>query len=427
MRIVVFAYACEPGTGSEPGTGWVWARILARLGETWVITRANNRGVIEDALPDLPERERLHFVYVDLPAWARFWKRKQRGLRPYYLLWQTAAVRKARALDRTARFDVAWHVTFGNAWLGSLAPLTGLPFAYGPVGGGVGPPWKLMPIFGLRGALYEILRAGARSGGRYLNPFARLAWGHARLILVENEETRDWLPARHREKASIFPNTVIGDMPASRPRSAGPPTALFVGRLVPWKGAALALEAIASLTEWRLLICGTGRDEARLRRLASRRGLGARVEFLGTLAREEVFRIMQEEADVLAFPSLHDEGGYVVAEALACGLPVVCLDRGGPPAIGGEAASVVRTAEGVRGVVANLARVLAKKAFADRITIQFRADELLLENRVDRLRDLVSMAGFSPDTTSTTDRKCFNAARSAGEDAPVLQQGSAIR
>ena len=43
MRVLVFAYACEPDQGSEPGAGWIWSRMLARIGEVWVITRENNR------------------------------------------------------------------------------------------------------------------------------------------------------------------------------------------------------------------------------------------------------------------------------------------------------------------------------------------------------------------------------------------------
>jgi hypothetical protein len=46
MRILAFAYACEPGRGSEPGAGWSWARMLAGIGETWVVTRANNRPAV---------------------------------------------------------------------------------------------------------------------------------------------------------------------------------------------------------------------------------------------------------------------------------------------------------------------------------------------------------------------------------------------
>ena len=122
--------------------------------------------------------------------------------------------------------------------------------------------------------------------------------------------------------------------PRSPRGSAGPPVALFAGRLLPWKGIPLALRAMAELPEWRLVIIGSGPDERRLRRFARRLGLEGRVEFRGWRSRQEVLRAMREEADVFLFPSLHDEAPFVVAEALASGLPVVCLDHGGPAAIG---------------------------------------------------------------------------------------------
>jgi glycosyltransferase involved in cell wall biosynthesis len=54
---------------------------------------------------------------------------------------------------------------------------------------------------------------------------------------------------------------------------------------------------------------------------------------------------MAEEADLLLFPSLHDEGPMVVAEALTVGLPVVCLDRGGATGFGGTAVRAGRVQE----------------------------------------------------------------------------------
>ena len=86
MKILAFAYACEPQKGSEPGAGWGWARLLARLGDTWIITRANNKEAIEAELSSTPEAGSLHFVYVDLSERARSWKRGQRGIRLYYML-----------------------------------------------------------------------------------------------------------------------------------------------------------------------------------------------------------------------------------------------------------------------------------------------------------------------------------------------------
>ena len=82
MRIVAFAYACEPARGSEPGAGWAWARMLARMGETWVITRRDYQDSIQAALSSIPERENLHFVYAELPErFRRLATRPQRTAR----------------------------------------------------------------------------------------------------------------------------------------------------------------------------------------------------------------------------------------------------------------------------------------------------------------------------------------------------------
>src|SRR6266511_2099308 len=125
VKILALAYACEPTKGSEPGAGWMWSRLLARLGETTVITRSNNRVLIESVLPSTPEAAHLSFEYVDLPRWARLWKRGQRGVRLYYVLWQLAALRRARRLQRAERFDLVWHLTLSNYWLGSVGGLVG--------------------------------------------------------------------------------------------------------------------------------------------------------------------------------------------------------------------------------------------------------------------------------------------------------------
>jgi glycosyltransferase involved in cell wall biosynthesis len=396
-RIVAFDYACEPGEGSEPGAGWAWARILALLGPTWVVTRANNRRPIERALPATPERDRLHFVYVDLPAWARFWKKGQRGIRLYYLLWQVAALRAARRLHREVGFTLTWHVTFANAWFGSLAPLIGPPFVYGPVGGGVSmPPLGLVRMLGGRAVRFELARAAARGLGRYVNPLARLAWAQARLVLVQNPETAAWLPRRHATKTHVFPNPVL-DTTLERERvAADPPTALFAGRLIGWKGAALAVKAIASTREWRLLVCGAGRDERQIVALADRLGLDGRVQFLGSKPREDVLRLMQGAADVLLFPSLREEAGWVVVEALASGLPVVCLDRGGPRVLAGAAARAAPVAADPDATASSLARLLTGSLPTEE-QVRERARHFSTAGTVARLRELLATAGLGGD------------------------------
>jgi glycosyltransferase involved in cell wall biosynthesis len=391
LRIVAFAYACEPDKGSEPGAGWVWAQMLTSLGQVWVVTRANNRPAIEAALPGLDSGDKLHFVYVDLPRWARFWKRGQRGVRLYYLLWQIAALVRARRLHRRERFDLTWHLTLANAWLGSTAALVGPEFVYGPVGGGVGTSWRLLPTLGGRGIAYEVIRAWVRFGGRYLNPLARLAWMRSRLILAQNGDLESWLPARHRSKVRVFPNAVLGGSPLPSAEERSPSkVAVFAGRLLPWKGVAIGIRAIVGLPDWRLVVCGSGRDERRLRRLAKRLGVGERVEFRGWLTRERLHDIMCSEADAFLFPSLHDEAGWVVVEALAAGLPVICLGIGGPPALIGQRGRVVSAEGDQTTVVRQVAEALnAAVTPAARQAARERSIAFLRGSVETRLRDLV--------------------------------------
>lgn len=386
MNILVFAYACEPGRGSEPGAGWDWVRLLAGFADTCVITRANNAGVIEQALPETPERDRLSFEYIDLPRWTRFWKRGQRGVRAYYLLWQFAALAVARRLQKRRRFDVVWHLTLANLWMGSVAPLARGRFVLGPAGGGAATPVGFLPSLGVRGAAYEVTRAIATSAGRYLNPLARLAWRRADLILVQNPESLAWLPPPYRGKAVVFPNALIPPVPqTARPsvtREHG--TLLYAGRLLPFKGVALAVEATAHLPRWRLVICGDGPDRDRLRRLADRLGVLDRVEFRGWVTQEELGRTMRDEADVFVFPSLHDQAPLVVAEAAAVGLPVVSLDRGGAPLLGAHSVPTRSHTETVAAIAQAVeeARSSAPAAVSDRDEQRDRLRALLVERRL---------------------------------------------
>jgi glycosyltransferase involved in cell wall biosynthesis len=360
-RILLIAYACEPETGSESGAGWIWSRMLATFAEVSVVTRENNRDAIEAHLADVPERSRLKFVYVDLPPKARFWKRGGRGARLYYMLWQRRVVRTARRLHADRPFDLVWHLTMSTVWLGSLGPGIGRPFVFGPVGGGVRTPWSLASTLGARGMLHDVARAATTTAARVANPVARTAWRSADLILVQNPETRDWLPRDVRARVEVFPHVVLDEAAFSiaaeqREREAVEERlALFAGRLLPYKGGALAIRAVANLPGWRLIVCGAGPDLDRLRRIAARRGVSDRVEFRGSVPRPKLLELM-ERADVFLFPSLHDEGGWVVAEAIARRLPVVCLDRGGPALLAGSGVTVSTPARTARALATAVER-----------------------------------------------------------------------
>ena len=65
MRVLLSAFQCAPGLGSEPGTGWHWATTLPRLGhEVTVLTSSTQRELILSAGPQSAD-----FRFVDDP-WA---------------------------------------------------------------------------------------------------------------------------------------------------------------------------------------------------------------------------------------------------------------------------------------------------------------------------------------------------------------------
>src|ERR1017187_6809913 len=80
LRILLSAYACGPGEGSEPGMGWHWALEIARLGhEVCILTRENNLPSIERAL-GLHGDLRIQVAGYDIPRWMRWWKKGGRGV-----------------------------------------------------------------------------------------------------------------------------------------------------------------------------------------------------------------------------------------------------------------------------------------------------------------------------------------------------------
>ncbi len=337
LKVLISAYACEPGIGSEPGVGWNQVLQMARFHRVWVVTRANNRKAIEEGLRAHPAPN-VSWVFHDLPPALAFWKRGQRGIHLYYSLWQLGAWLVCRRLHRRVRFDLAHHVTFANYWLPSFLPLLRLPFLWGPVGGGESTPGPFLALYDLRGRIYEASREAARRLAEH-DPAVRLTARRAALALATTEETARRLRRLGCREVRVVPEAgmsgedlrALGALPY--PPEGAPFRMVSVGRLLHWKGFSLGLLACARLRErhprseyW---LIGDGPQRAALETLARRLGIGDRVRFLGRLPRAEVLGRLRD-CDVLIHPSLHDSGGWVCLEAMAAGRPVICLDVGGP-------------------------------------------------------------------------------------------------
>ena len=113
IRVLISAYACEPNKGSEPGVGWNWALQMAKMDEVYVITRSNNRKVIETFLQKHPV-EHLHFYYHDCATWKRKMKKLPNGIFVYYKMWQKEILPIARKIVEDEKIDIVHHITFNE-------------------------------------------------------------------------------------------------------------------------------------------------------------------------------------------------------------------------------------------------------------------------------------------------------------------------
>jgi len=334
LKVLISAYACEPEKGSEPGVGWNCVKQIAKFAEVWVITRKNNRAVIEEELKKNPEQN-LHFVYVDLPNWMRFWKRGQRGVHLYYLLWQFAAYFKVRRLVKEIKFDIAHHITFVNDWLPSFLAFLPIPFVWGPIGSNKPMPIKFMPH--KKAVILEILRVTTQCIFRLFDPLFYLTLFRAKVIIMISKNVEKRSPFNFLFKDNISYQSangidVNGSQFVSRDKKENIVNVISVGRLIYFKGFYLSLIAFSKLLKKRnsikLYVIGDGMDREFLNNLAQRMKINEYITFLGNIDRGAVLEKMRE-SDIFLFPSF-EGGGMVVLEAMACGLPVVCLDYGGP-------------------------------------------------------------------------------------------------
>jgi D-inositol-3-phosphate glycosyltransferase len=111
---------------------------------------------------------------------------------------------------------------------------------------------------------------------------------------------------------------------------------LQVGRLVPRKGAAVSIAALARMPDAELVIVGgppadrldADPEVLRLRAIAAEAGVGDRVRFTGGVPCEDVPALLRG-ADVVLCPADYEPFGIVPLEAMGCGTPVVATAVGG--------------------------------------------------------------------------------------------------
>jgi glycosyltransferase involved in cell wall biosynthesis len=336
LRILISAYACEPCLGSEQGVGWNFVQQIASSNEVWAITRFANAKTIEPYIKQ-NEGPRVNWVYFDLPWWVPFSKRSDKLEFIYYYLWQVAILFVARRLHRQEHFELAHHVTFGTYWIPSFISLLPIPFIWGPVGGGEAAPSSFLSTFSFRGKVYEYIRYIIHWFGEK-DPFVLLTARKSRAILATSIETKVRIDKLASDKCIVISQVSVTDaefsmLSVTPLKQERPFRIISAGGLIHRKAYHLGLEAFAMFQlhnrDSEYWLFGDGPEKRYLSSLCQKLEIEKNVKFFGKVPRNEVLQNLVH-GDVFLHPCLHESGGYVIAEALAAGRPVICLDLGGP-------------------------------------------------------------------------------------------------
>ena len=345
IKVLLIAEAANPEWVSVPLVGWSHAKALRSLFDVHLVTQVRNR----DAIRAAGLEEGRDFTAIDSELVARPLHKLSNLIRrgagvgfttgtalqfPSYCYFEHLVWKAFSTRIREKEFDIVHRITPLSPTLPSLiakkCAKAAVPFVWGPINGGA--PWPKE---------FDAVRRKEREwlsyvrGAYKLLPGYRSTRRYASAILVGSQDTLEQMPQNYHEKCVYLPENAI--WPECFSRQVEPPTdtpirVAFVGRLVPYKGADMLIEAAAQLIKdgkITLDVMGDGPEMPRLREMVTRLDVANGVRLRGWIQHEEL-QTHLVQCHVFGFPSVREFGGGVVLEAMALGLVPIVVDYAGP-------------------------------------------------------------------------------------------------
>ena len=340
MKILVIAIAFDSHGASESSVGWKAVQALCVNHQVHVLCHARNRDTLSAvASSDFPDNLTISYVGEVRPYHPNMFIAKLHSWTEYGK-WLDDALCIARDLLKHEAYDLVHHVTYATWRVGSPFWQLGLPFVWGPVGGGGRMPWRLFSILQWKTAFFEAARNIAQELGK-LTPSVRKCVQNSTAVVATDSETRRLLERTARRPLKtvyVTPVTYFSD--AERRRFA-PENKDFSGHLrlvagggiIGSKGYMVAFMALREARRKGLQftydIAGYGQEKPFLVAQVRKLGLADVVTFHDFLSGEDYRRFLQN-AHIFLLPTFREAFCITLAEAMVAGAVPIVADASAP-------------------------------------------------------------------------------------------------
>lgn len=344
LKILINAYACSPGMGSEPGMAWNWVSNLAKFCELHIITEGEFREKIEEVVPTLEQGKNMHFYYNPVSEEIRkmCWNQGDWRFYKYYREWQWKTYLMAKEICSSEHIDVLHQLNMigfrepGYLW--KLSKESDVPFVWGPIGGLKQFPLAYLHGAGLKMKLFNRLKNILNVWQFKHEKRVDEALKTARLLVSSIPDSYRAIKKYKGLESIVIPETgcfLSEDIPTDR-FDEKELHVMWVGKFDFRKQLPLALRAIAIANNPNIVldIYGGGSDEqiASAKRVADLLGIIEKVVWHGNQPNDVVMNAMHK-AQVFLFTSVSEDTSTVVLEAVSNRLPVLCFDACGMAAV----------------------------------------------------------------------------------------------
>lgn len=343
MKVLILAEQCNPEWASLPHFSYQLAMAIAKKIDIVLVTHIRGKSGIESNLP----LDNVEVIYIDnefiakpLYIFGQLLKNiKLGGLMtdmalkyPSYIFFEYLAYKKLKTRLQSNEFDLVQRISPVSPTLPSpFSKWCKLPFIYGPINGALPWPKEAGEAAGKERELISFIRDIYK-----IFPYYRASFKYSVQILAAFDHIKKDIPNKYHNKIIKYDELGVDSdvyKPLDVEKYSEKCRFLFVGRLVPYKSADIAIKAFAEssfLTQHHeLIIVGDGDEMPYLESLISSYGVSDSIKLVGWKSQLEVAETMKA-SDVFVFPTIREVGGNVIVEALSSGLPCVVPDYGGP-------------------------------------------------------------------------------------------------